>query len=410
MKSDLDALMQESEVDAILVTGPAMHNPAMAFMTGVAFITSGDVIKKRGAPAVLFHHAMERDEAARTGLRTVSYSNYPYNELYEAAGGDPARLLSLRYQRMLADLGITGGNLVVYGLIDAGLAHTVFSQLEEALPGLHVAGDLYERILPRAMETKDTQEVERARRMGEITTEVVGRIADFLSSQGVEDETLVSPDGKPVTIGDVKRRINLWLAESGAENPEGTIFSIGRDSAVPHSTGNPADPIRLGRTIVFDIYPCEAGGGLFYDFTRTWSMGYATDDAMKLYEQVRAAYEQLYSELKIGTPCTYYMKRACEIFESMGHSTQLSEPLTEEGFVHGLGHGVGLNIHERPMFSLYDRGEVLRAGSVITLEPGLYYPDREVGVRLEDTIYMAPDGHVEILADYPKELVLPVKK
>ena len=92
------------------------------------------------------------------------------------------------------------------------------------------------------------------------------------------EDMLIGRDGEPVTIGQVKGLINLWLAERGAENPEGTIFAIGRDAAVPHSSGNPSDILRLGQTIVFDIYPCEAGGGYFYDFTRTWCLGYAPDD------------------------------------------------------------------------------------------------------------------------------------
>jgi Xaa-Pro aminopeptidase len=79
-----------------------------------------------------------------------------------------------------------------------------------------------------------------------------------------------------LTIGDVKRKINLWLAERDAVPSEGFIFAQGRDAGIPHSQGNPDDMLRLGQTIIFDIYPQERGGGYFYDFTRTWSLGYAT--------------------------------------------------------------------------------------------------------------------------------------
>ena len=126
----------------------------------------------------------------------------------------------------------------------------------------------------KAMETKDAVEVKRIRKMGTVTTEVVRRTAEYLTSREIRpDEVLLKEDGTPLTIGDVKARINLWIAELGGENPEGTIFAIGRDVGVPHSAGTPSDLLRLGQTIVFDIYPCEAGGGYFYDFTRTWSLG-----------------------------------------------------------------------------------------------------------------------------------------
>jgi Xaa-Pro aminopeptidase len=174
----------------------------------------------------------------------------------------------------------------------------------------------------------------------------VAEVADFLTSHAVKDGHLVKPDSQPLRIGEVKNRINLWLAERGAENPEDTIFAIGRDAGVPHSSGIPEDEVRLGQTIVFDIYPCQAGGGYYYDFTRTWCLGYAPDEAMALYEQVHTVYTRLSEELTANTPCAPYQRRTCELFEAQGHPTVLSQPETEEGYVHSLGHGVGLNIHK----------------------------------------------------------------
>jgi len=84
-----------------------------------------------------------------------------------------------------------------------------------------------------------------------------------LTSRDVRNEVLLKEDGTPLTIGDVKEKINLWLAERRAVPTEGYIFSIGRDAGVPHSQGNPSDLLRLGQTIVFDIYPQEQGGGYF---------------------------------------------------------------------------------------------------------------------------------------------------
>jgi Xaa-Pro aminopeptidase len=167
----------------------------------------------------------------------------------------------------------------------------------------------------------------------------------------------------------------------------------------------------LGQTIVFDIFPCEAGGGYYYDFTRTWCLGYAPDPAQALYEDVLSVYRQIMSELKAGELCRTYQLRTCELFEAQGHPTIKSNPETEDGYVHSLGHGVGLNLHERPWFSYRANNEDrLEPGSVVTIEPGLYYPERCLGVRLEDTVWVRPDGQMEILADFPLDLVLPVKK
>ena len=266
---------------ALLVTGPAQHNPAMVYLTGGGHLTDADLIKKRGEPAVLFHGPMERDEAARTGLVTRSYSELP---LFATCSDRPTatgqQAVALRYQQHADRPGHDLGRVLLYGREEVGASFATFSSAcRRSCPAWISGGDSSEALLPQAMATKSPDEVERIRQMGQVTTAVVGQTADFLTSPAARDGVLVKADGQPLTIGDVKRQINLWLAERGAENPEGTIFAIGRDAGVPHSSGNPEDILRLGQTIVFDIFPCEAGGGYFYDFTRTWCLGYAPDEA-----------------------------------------------------------------------------------------------------------------------------------
>jgi Xaa-Pro aminopeptidase len=262
------------------------------------------------------------------------------------------------------------------------------------------------------METKDDVEVARIRQMGAVTTTVVKMVQDYLTSREVrDDEVLLKEDGYPLTIGDVKSKIALWLAERGAVDVEGTIFAIGRDAGVPHSVGNPQDLMTLGKTIIFDIFPAEQGGGYFYDFTRTWSLGYATPEAQALYDQVHEVYDKVVENLDLNASFIDYQRMTCEYFESKGHKTQLSGTVPSDGYVHSLGHGVGLNIHERPSSRLTDgKDNLLKPGVVITIEPGLYYPDKGMGVRIEDTYWVRPDGKMELLAEYPYDFVLPMKK
>jgi Xaa-Pro aminopeptidase len=261
------------------------------------------------------------------------------------------------------------------------------------------------------MATKDPDEIDRIRKMGTVVVEVVSRVAEFLTNHRVTYELLMKEDGVPLMIGDVKAQINRWLAELGAENPEDTIFAIGRDAGVPHSSGNPADPLAIGQTIVFDIFPCEKGGGYFYDFTRTWCLGYAPDEAQDLYDQVKSVYYQVVSELRTGMNAAHFQDRTCELFEGMGHTTVRQDQAVESGYVHSLGHGLGLHVHEKPWFSQKDDPtNTLIPGSVFTIEPGLYYPEKELGVRLEDTYHITPSGKFEKFIDYPMDLCLPMKR
>lgn len=410
MKSDLDQLMTKKELDALLVLGPGQHNPAMYYFTGGVHLTDGILVKPRNAEPVLFYSPMERDEAASTGLPTKNLAEYSFKELLEKTGGDHLEANIMRHCNLLEDLGLSKAKIAIYGLRDAGSTYALFSGLQRRLPDLTIVSEANETVLLQAMATKDADEIERIREMGRITTNVVGSVADFLSGHQAKNDVLVKVDGSPLTIGEVKNRINLWLAERGAENPEGTIFAIGRDAGVPHSSGSPGDQLRLGQTIVFDIFPCETGGGYYYDFTRTWCLGYAPDEVQALYDDVLAVYNQIMGELEFEAPCRKFQERTCELFQERGHPTIQEDPKTQEGYVHSLGHGLGLHVHERPVFGRdATENDRLAAGAVVTIEPGLYYPERGMGVRLEDTVGVRPDGTMEILAEYPLDLVLPVR-
>lgn len=415
MKSDLDRLMQEQNIDALFIVGSSMHNPPMYYFTGGVHLTNADLIKLHGKEPVLYYNAMERDEAAASGLESRCLEDYDVRPLLEETGGDLLSAVALRYMNMLADLGFTSGRMAVYGQTDAGTAYGVFSRLLDLLPGLEIVPESAgmeiayasgDSLLMAARETKDKAEIDRIRRMGHITLEVVDRTAKFLQSHKVVDEVLVMQDSSPLSIGHVKSRIDLWAAELGAANPKGCIFAIGRDAGVPHSAGSEDDPLRLGQTIVFDIFLQETGGGYFFDFTRTWCLGYAPPEVQAVYDDVRAVFDELMSGLEPGASLSELQSRTCQLFQQRGHPTIESHPGTQDGYVHGIAHGLGLDVHEAP--SARDEISTFKPGVVVTVEPGLYYPDRGMGVRLEDCIAVLPDGTIEILAEYPYDLVLPM--
>ncbi|MBV6400717.1 MAG: putative peptidase [Anaerolineales bacterium] len=413
MKSDIDTLMQARNLDALIVFGNAEHNPPMYYFTGGGHVSHATIIKKRGEEPIYFHADMERDEAAKSGLKRIPYTTYDYDELYKKANKNSLLTSAMRYELMFRDAGVTSGRVGVYGTYDLSSVFGMLNQLQKIMSDLEFIGEPREdSLFMRAMETKDTAEVDRIRRMGKITTGVVEKVREYLTSCDVrDDEVLLKEDGTPLTVGDVHSKIRLWVSEQGAELPSGFIFAIGRDAGVPHSAGTPSDLMRLGQTIVFDIYPAEAGGGYYYDFTRTWSLGYATPEAQELYDQVFEIFNKLADNFDLNAPFKEYHRMTCEYYESKGHKTPLNTKSPIEGYVHSLGHGVGLNIHERPFSGLTSGDdERLAPGVVITSEPGLYYPEKGMGVRIEDTLWVRPDGQIEKLAEYPYDFVLPMKK
>jgi hypothetical protein len=126
-----------------------------------------------------------------------------------------------------ADLDVRG-EVGFYGMADQGQAYLFLSALAEALPEIHVRGEYDEALLDVARATKDADEVARIREVARLTCEVVEETIAFLRRHRVKDETLVTDDGAPLTVGRVKDYVYQLLARRRLESPEGFIFAIGR--------------------------------------------------------------------------------------------------------------------------------------------------------------------------------------
>ena len=413
MKSDLDRLMAERRYDALLVSGGAAHNPPMYYLANGASVGKETVlVKRRGEDPVLFVRAMERDEAAKSGLRVIELERYNPTGLLNEEKGDRLRAAARIYNEIFAEVG-AAGNVVAFGQRDQGEAYQLLAAIEELNPGIHIVGEFGQTVFDLATASKDAAEVKRIRAVGKKTMRVVAGTEEFLASHRSKNGCLVKKDGARLTIGDVKRRIKQLMMDEGVVDAEdGTIFAIGQDAGVPHSRGDDRDPIALGKTIVYDIFPQESGGGYFFDFTRTWCLGYAPPEVEQAHDQVLGAFKTVMKALKPGELCRVYQKLVCDYFEARGHSTLQTNPQTTEGYVHSLGHGVGLRIHESPSLKDFDgNSDRLDPGVVVTIEPGLYYPEKGFGVRIEDSVWLNPQTlKFETLAQYHKNLVLPVRE
>lgn len=405
MKQDLDRLMEARGLDALVISGKMLGNPALYYMVNGANVGWGLVVQVRGEAPVFVCSPIEREEAAASGLQVVTVNRYDYRELQQ----EQPDLLSAQvvlYQRVFADLGVRG-RVGFYGAEDQGSGWLFLNALDRQLEGIEVCGEFEQTVLDVARATKDAAEAERIRQMGRRAADIVGQTVEFLQSHRAKDGILVRDDGAPLTLGRVHRQIDRFVAEQRLECPEGYIFAIGRDAGIPHNSGNPGDVVELGKTIIFDLYPCEQGGGYYFDMTRTFCLGYAPPEVEKAYQDVHDCVETLVGAFEAGGMLRTYQQRTCEFFESRGHPTIASDSKTEIGYVHGLGHGVGLAVHEEPYFQdVPSNQRVLEPGHVFTCEPGLYYPDRGFGVRIEDVIWMGPDGAVVNLTDFTKELVV----
>jgi len=190
---------------------------------------------------------------------------------------------------------------------------------------------------------------------------------------------------KFVISEDVRRVIEKVLVEHDCFCGE-TIVAGGSQSADPHERGN--GPLRAHEPIVMDIFPRHLEHGYWGDLTRTVVKGRPSAMLRRMYGAVKAAQNAALTCLKPHVKCATVHRRAAQEVKRRGFRTG-TEKGRPFGFIHGTGHGVGLAIHEGPSLGLADGW--LKAGNVVTIEPGLYYPDLG-GIRIEDTVVVTPEG------------------
>lgn len=410
MKQDLDRLMAERNIDALVVEGPDGYdaaNPDFNYFVNSEHV-NGVVIKKRGEPAMLIHHPWERLQAEATGLALISSERWNRREIAREFPDRVDAAVELR-RRMFHDLGISG-RVGFYGTVHSGRNFTLLTRLAQTVPDLEIVGEFEKDIISMARLTKDADEIEVMRRVGRKTCAVVQSVVDYIRAGRAKDDILVTSEGTPVTIGTIKRLINRELSSAGLEAPIGVIFSQGRDTALPHAEGDDSAVLRLGEALSIDLAPRELNG-YYHDMTRTFAIGYASPELQQVYDQVREVLERVVADLKVGERTKKYQDQVCAFFEERHHPTIGSTYPIEEGYIHDLGHGIGLEVHEQFLFSAQPgRTDVVAPGVVFTLEPGLYYADKGYGVRLEDVYYCTPEGHFECLTPFPKELVIPIER
>lgn len=403
MKSDLKDILRKQDLDAIIITGMSSHNPAMNYFTGTHMFTKAYIVVTKDQEPMLFYRPMERDTAAKTGLKNICIDELPEGEIVGADGAPVKNGEAATLRKVLSTAGVDSGKIAISGRFEFGQFLDTIDAFRAAFPMFEVVGGSGDRVLTEARYTKDAEELAAIRAMGEIVVKIVGDIELYLRSCFVREGKLVTAHGTPVRIGEIKKMINLKLSEAGAENPEGTIFSIGRDAGVPHNAGEDDTQIEAEKTIVFDFFPCRSSG-YFFDFTRTWYIGTPPDWLQKTYDHVKEVHHAVAESARSGVPARDLQVKTCDMFEEMGYRTVRQDPKLTNGYVHSVSHGLGLNVHEAPASGLNNlNSPLLRPGTVLTIEPGLYYPDGEVpfGIRLEDTFYIDETGAARYFVEYP---------
>ena len=261
----------------------------------------------------------------------------------------------------------------------------LFTAEELRKSGIEVVPVDEEQILTKEREIKDEQEISYMRKAQRATEHAMGIAIAAIKKSSVKDNYLIDND-KILTSERVKAYVEYALFDFGCACDVGElIVACGKRAADPHFFGS--GPIFANVPIIIDISPRLKLERYYADMTRTIVKGEPEKEIKEMYEVVMHAQNAALALVKEGVTCKEVHNLVCDIFEERGYETIRKKG--KKGFIHSTGHGVGLDLHEKP--NVANNDYELRKGNVITIEPGLYDPELG-GVRLEDMVLVLKNG------------------
>jgi Xaa-Pro aminopeptidase len=334
--------------------------------------------------------AFEVDRVKEVGIDASPWEHYGYDELIET--GMPREEIVWKHVNLNAcrKLGITDA------VVPRSFPTLTADHLREN--GITLEPD--HKFFADRRRVKNAAELGGIRKAQKAAEAAMG-VARDLIFRAEPSNGEVKVDGETLTSERLKAEIRRVFSEHGVSGDD-FIVSHGAQTAIGHELGHGA--IAPKEPIVIDLWPKDPDSACYADMTRTYVVGEAPEELVKYHGLVKEALDRSFAATKAGVAGFEVYTLVCELFEEHGQKTTLSKApgeVLEEGFFHGLGHGVGLEVHEAPSLGRGGTGDLV-AGDVVTLEPGLYRPGFG-GCRLEDLVLVTEDG-AENLTDFPYDL------
>ena len=373
----------------VLIHGDSMRSPEMRHEVPLAIPDPFLFAEHDGRRvALLTSFEIQRVTEADPGIEALAPEHFGWDDLIASGKGRVEAALEV-YTRACREIGI------VEAVVPARFPVEIADHLRANGVTVRVDRELFEG-RRRSKNATEIAGLRRAQRACEAALDASRELLRRAQPNGAGLEV----DGRPLTCERLKRVIEDVFADRGVEGSD-MIVSHGPQTAVGHNEGS--GQIAPNEPIVFDLFPRDKATGCYADMTRTYVVGEPPGEVKTWHRLVKEALDASTADVKPGVNGRRLYEKVCDIFEGAGYKTQLNkEPgaVLEDGFFHGLGHGVGLEVHESP--SMGRIGDDLVAGDVVTVEPGLYRSGYG-GVRLEDLVLVTDDGY-EVITDYPYDL------
>jgi len=372
MKSDLDSLMEKYGIDSLLAKGSAFDNPNIYWLTG--FRSSDDIIylKNKGEEPLVASAflALERVKKESLIKHTHDLSEIYLNILKEN------KKIRDNLDRPYDDLLKKQFSGKVLGVPDEFPA-SLLVMLQDMGYEIKVVRD----IVSEARATKSTKEIEIIKRAGDATTDAITHIIEMVKDCDVGANKVLMHKGEPLTVGKVKLALDHFLLDKGAESADDTILAVGEKAFDWHYLGVADDKLKSEVPVILDVFPRLKQERYIADVTRTFVKGSVPKKVREMFEAVEDAANTTVDALTDGAMIDDVNMACFNTLKKHGFDSRRLNPDAKDGMTHGLGHGIGLDVHELP--SMYSRQNLFAEGHVMAIEPGVYL-EGIGGVRIEN--------------------------
>ncbi len=373
MLSDLDGLMEQEGIDAIIAYGNAFEVPDIYWLTGFRSPDSITVFKNHGEDVVV---ATGFNTVERVKKESLVKETLDLTEVYRGLMREGKRSFDhpeLEFGTILREL-FTGETL--------GVPDHLPARILIAIQEMGVNIKVVPKLFLKARATKSPREVKMIHKAASATINAVSHIAEMIKDSDIGEKKVLMLDNKPLTVFRIKNALEHYLLDMGAESAEDSIVAVGKKGFDWHYLGAAKDKLKAESPIIIDVFPRLKNERYVADVTRTVVKGHVPDRVREMFDAVHAAVLSVSDALRAGQLIDADVNMACyNTLKERGFDSSRLNPSTVEGMTHGLGHGIGLNVHEHP--SLYDRTARFEVGNVVAIEPGVYLKGFG-GVRIEN--------------------------
>jgi Xaa-Pro aminopeptidase len=371
--------MSTTDERPVLLFGETYHHPNIFYRSGFLAPDPVVLVDNGGDDTTLWTSRLEEGRArkeAHVGQVRCS-EDLGLSEMLKKAGNEQDAW-SLLLEAVCREHGLNAID------VDNDFPALYADLLRQADVDVRPRTDLYRR--ERRIKTPaELQAIEQTENAG---MDALQRAIDVIAQADVKDGLLYR-DGKPLSGDDLVLTVESRLLELGCTTSD-SICAGGPDSADPHR--RTSDVLRVGLPIVLDIFPFHKTTRYWGDMTRTVVRGTPPPEVQRMWDAVREAQQLGVDMIKPGVNGRDVHYAICDVFKRYGYGSlpkQYRDIQSDARFIHGTGHGLGLEIHEFPRVS--DVDVILEVGDVVTVEPGLYDP-RLGGIRIEDLVVVTDTG------------------